>query len=179
MIIIPGFLIALLTFPGIIVHEAAHMLFCRLRGVRVLEVCFFRVGNPAGYVVHEHTQDFTTTFFICVGPFIVNTLFCLFLCLPAFIPYKVFNRNEDLLVLFQLWLGVSIGMHAFPSMGDGRNLWEHAKLAAKQKNTLAWISFPIVGFIYLANLLAFFWFDAIYGIAIGVGLPMLVLEWIQ
>ena len=25
MIIIPGFLIALVTFPGVIVHEAAHL----------------------------------------------------------------------------------------------------------------------------------------------------------
>ena len=49
MIPIPGLLIALATFPGVIVHEAAHMLFCRLRGVAIFKVCFFRVGNPAGH----------------------------------------------------------------------------------------------------------------------------------
>lgn len=177
--IIPGFLISIVTFPGVIVHELAHMLFCRLCGVRILEVCLFRVGNPCGYVVHETTDRFSSTFFISVGPFIVNTVLCLFLCLPAFIPYKVFNREDDPLVLFQLWLGVSVGMHAFPSFGDARNLWDHAKQAAKQESTLAWFSFPVVGFIYLANILSFFWFDAIYGIGVGIGLPMLILEWMK
>jgi len=179
MFFIPGFVIAILTFPGVIVHETAHMLFCRLRGVKVLEACFFRVGNPAGYIVHETTEDFTSTFLIAVGPFFVNTLLCLFLCLPAFIPYQVFGRDQDPLVLFQLWLGVSIGMHAFPSTGDARNLWAHAKVAAREGNALARFSYPLVGFIWLANILSFFWFDAIYGIAVGIGLPMLVLDWLS
>ncbi|GEM_PF-3703145 len=35
----------------------------------------------------------------------------------------------------------------------------------------------ISGFIiYLANLLGFFWFDVICGVAVGIGLPMLLLE---
>lgn len=51
--IIPGFLISILTFPGVIVHEIAHQLFCRICGVAVLDVCYFKAGNPAGYVVHE------------------------------------------------------------------------------------------------------------------------------
>ena len=178
MIIIPGFLISILTFPGVIVHEAAHMLFCRIRGVRVLDACFFRVGNPAGYVVHEATPDFTSTFLICVGPFIVNSILCLLLCLPAFVPYKLFDREDDPLVLFQLWLGISIGMHAFPSTGDARILWDHAREKAKERNLLAWMSYPLVGFIYLANLLSFFWFDALYGIALGIGLPTLILDYL-
>ena len=53
MIIIPGWLIALVTFPGVIVHEAAHFLFCRLRRVAVFDVCYLRFGNPAGYVIHS------------------------------------------------------------------------------------------------------------------------------
>lgn len=38
VILIPGFIVAMLTFPGIIVHEFAHKLFCSLTGTRVLEV---------------------------------------------------------------------------------------------------------------------------------------------
>ena len=178
MFLIPGPLIALLTFPGVIVHEAAHMLFCRLRGVRVREVVFFQMGNPAGYVIHDSTEDFLSTFLICVGPFIVNSLLCLLLCLPAFIPYKFFDRDEDLWVLFQLWLGISIGMHAFPSRGDAQNLWEAARAKAAEGSVLAYCFYPIVGFIHLANLLSFFWFDAIYGFALGVLLPMQVMDWL-
>jgi hypothetical protein len=44
---IPGQLIALLTFPGVIVHELGHQLMCRFLRVAVLDVCYFRVGRPA------------------------------------------------------------------------------------------------------------------------------------
>jgi hypothetical protein len=173
MIIIPGFLISLVTFPGVIVHEAAHMFFCRLRGLAVLDVCFFRVGNPSGYVVHEATENFNTAFLVCVGPFLLNSLLCVIFCLPASVPYRVFD-HVDPLILFQLWLGISIGMHAFPSTGDAKNLWSQAGKAARALNPLAILSYPLVVLIYIANLLSFFWFDAIYGVALGVGLPALV-----
>jgi hypothetical protein len=48
MFFIPGQLISLLSFPGIIVHEFAHLIFCRLRKVAILDVCYFRFDNPAG-----------------------------------------------------------------------------------------------------------------------------------
>jgi hypothetical protein len=174
-VIIPGWLISILTFPGVIVHEAAHMLFCRLRGVAVLDVCFFRVGNPAGYVLHERTESFTTSFLVCVGPFIVNSLLCIVFCFPAFVPVRVFDHWDPLSV-FQIWLGVSIGMHAFPSNQDAQVLWHDARRAASSLNPLALLSFPLVIVIYVANILSIIWFDAIYGIAIGLGLPELVLK---
>ncbi len=173
MIIIPGWLISLLTFPGVIVHEAAHMLFCRLRGVAVLDVCFFRMGNPAGYVVHEPIEDFTSAFLVAVGPLVVNSLLCMLFCFPAFVPVRIFSR-EDPLCFFLIWLGISIGMHAFPSNHDAQGLWQQAKIAAKRLNPLAILSFPLVVLIIVANLASIFWFDAIYGFAIGLGLPELL-----
>ena len=59
MFFIPGFVIAIVTFPGVIVHEAGHLFFCKLFELQVYAVCFFRVGNPAGYVVHERTGKLT------------------------------------------------------------------------------------------------------------------------
>lgn len=46
MIIIPGFLISLLTFPGVMVHEFAHQLFCRIMRVPVYDVVYFQAKNP-------------------------------------------------------------------------------------------------------------------------------------
>lgn len=172
---IPGFIISILTFPGVIVHEFAHMLFCKIRGVAVLDVCFFRFGNPAGYVVHEETNDFTTTFLIAVGPFIVNSLLCMVICFPALFPIRIFGV-EDKLSYVPLWLGISIGMHAFPSTGDAYSLFRQAKKAVSTLHPLAIISFPLVIAIYIANILSIFWFDYIYGVAIGLGLPLFLLE---
>lgn len=174
MILIPGQLVALATFPGIIVHEVAHMWFCKLRALAVLDVCFFRFGNPAGYVAHEETENFNTAFLVSMGPFIVNSLLCIFICLPAFLPMRVFGV-ESPLSYFLLWLGISIGMHAFPSTGDGYALYRHARKAASSANILAILSLPLVGLIYLANIGSVFWLDYIYGAAIGLGLPALLL----
>ncbi len=173
MFFIPGQLISAVTFPGVIVHEMAHMLFCKIRGVPVLDVCFFSFGNTPGYVVHERINDFTSTFLVCVGPFIVNSLLCMIICFPAFFPVKIFGIEHPLSYAL-LWLGVSIGMHAFPSAQDASNLLEHAKQEVTKYNPLAIISFPIVILIYIANALSFFWFDYLYGIAIGLGLPALI-----
>jgi hypothetical protein len=173
--IIPGELIALVTFPGVIIHEMAHMLFCRLSKVAVLDVCYFRFGNPAGYVVHEEPRNFGAAFLISVGPFIVNSLLCIVLCFPAFVPVRIFDR-ADPVSYFLLWLGLSIGMHAFPSTQDAKVLWKQASIAAKRLNPLAILSFPLVVIIYVANSGSFFWLDLIYGAAIGLGLPELVLK---
>ncbi|NOZ23478.1 MAG: DUF3267 domain-containing protein [Planctomycetes bacterium] len=173
--IIPGWLVSVITFPGVIVHEAAHMLFCKMRGIAVLDVCFFRLGNPAGYVIHEETEDFGAAFFVSVGPLIVNSILCLVFCFPAAIPVMEFDV-ADPISYFLIWLGVSIGMHAFPSTQDASCLWVEAKKALSRGNLLALIGFPLVIVIYIANLLSVFWFDYIYGLAIGLGLPAIFLK---
>jgi hypothetical protein len=175
MIMIPGWLIAIATFPGVIVHEAAHMLFCRLRGVAVLDVCFLQFGDPPGYVVHEIPKDFTSHFLISVGPFIVNTVLCLVLCFPALMRIQVFEMGDPLSYVLA-WLGVSIGMHAFPSIQDASQLWGAATQSVRSLHPLAILSFPLVISIYVANLLRFFWADLIYGLAVGLGLPLLLME---
>jgi hypothetical protein len=76
---------------------------------------------------------------------------------------------------FLMWLGLSIGMHAFPSNHDAASVWQHAKLAAKRFNVLAIISFPLVVLIFIGNMLRFFWIDLFYGLALGIGLPALLL----
>jgi hypothetical protein len=174
--IIPGFVISFLTFPGVIVHEAAHMLFCRLFGLAVFDVCFFRAGNPAGYVIHEETESFTAAFFVGMGPFIVNTVLCLLFCLPAFIPVWELEASDPLAYFFY-WLGLSIGMHAFPSTHDLANVWRLAGPAVLRGNLLALLSYPLVAALYAANFLRVIWADLGYGILVGVLLPLAVFRW--
>jgi hypothetical protein len=173
MFFIPGQLISIATFPGVIVHEFAHMLFCKIRNVVVFDVCYFRVGNPAGYVIHETSENFLTTFLISMGPFVVNTMLCLLICLPAYMPIKFFNLDHGL-SYFLIWLGVSIGMHAIPSNQDANNVFQQAKQSIKTGNPLAIISFPLVAAIYIFNVLRILWADLFYGIGIGIGIPSLL-----
>jgi len=175
MMIIPGWLIGLATFPGVIMHEAAHQLFCRLRHVAVFDVCYFRIGDPAGYVAHEPIEDFNTAFLVSTGPLVANSLLCMLFCLPVFVPVRIFNIENPWSYFF-LWLGISIGMHAFPSTHDAEQLWGHARRAARSGNLLALVSFPLVILIHVANVARVFWFDAIYASFLGLGLPELLLR---
>jgi hypothetical protein len=102
-----------------------------------------------------------------MGPFVGNTLLCILFCTAAFLPVwelKVF----DPLAYFFYWLGLSIGMHAFPSTGDLSNLWEIAPERAKHGNPLAIISLPLIGILYLLNFARVIWADLGYGILVGV-----------
>lgn len=167
MFFIPGPVIAILTFPGVILHEAAHLFFCKLFKLHVYDVRFLQFGNPAGYVIHSKTDNFTALFFVSMGPFFGNTLLCILFCTAAFLPVWEL-KVVDPLAYFFYWLGLSIGMHAFPSTGDLSNLWEIAPTRAKQGNILAILSLPLIGLLYVLNLARVIWADLGYGLAVGV-----------
>jgi hypothetical protein len=171
---IPGVLITLITFPGVIVHELAHQLFCRVYKIPVFKVVYFQVGNPAGYVLHEVPETKWQTIMISVGPFFINTLFGALIALPAALPVLEFGHDAGFLDIVQIYLGVSIAMHAFPSTGDANVIWS----MMKEKDTPAWlklIGYPVVGIIYLGAIGSFFWLDLVYGIGVVMGFPHLLI----
>jgi hypothetical protein len=165
---ISGLWISLLTFPGVIVHEAAHVVFCKTQDVRVLKVCYFRLGNPAGYVIHVEPQDFISSFLVSLGPLFWNSLLCVLVCFPVAARFRV-PAQRDFTVCFLMWLGISIGIHALPSTADARNLFRAAKKAIGSFHPLAIRSFPLVILIVLVNRFGIF-----YGIALGMLGPALL-----
>jgi Putative zincin peptidase len=162
----------LATFPGVIVHELAHQLFCRWFGVPVLKVCYFRLGNPAGFVIHEPPTKSYQSLFISIGAFLINTIAGALIAFPAALPVIKFGAG-DLLDYLLIWLGVSIAMHAIPSTGDAKSLWQSVKTPGISP-LVRFIVAPVVGIIYLATIGRFFWLDLIYGIGVAIGLPTLV-----
>jgi len=173
MFFIPGFIITYLTFPGVIVHELAHQLFCRLYKVPVFKVVYFKTGNPAGFVLHETPQNKWHSVMISIGPFIINTILGAVIALPAALPVFKFD-NPSPLDYVLIYLGVSIAMHAFPSTGDGNVIWK----TLKEKETPLWIKivgYPLVGLIYAGSIGSFFWLDLLYGVGVAIGLPNLII----
>jgi len=170
---VPGFLITLITFPGVIVHELAHQLFCRWYKVPVFEVVYFRTGNPAGYVLHEKPQNKWQSLMISIGPFFLNTIIGALIALPAALPVFTFE-NANLFHYLLIYLGVSIAMHAFPSTGDANAILETLK--DRETSLLTKIAgYPLIGLIYIGSIGSFIWLDLVYGIAIAVGLPKLII----
>ena len=162
-----GWLIALITFPGIILHEWAHKFFCDRTRVPVYKTCYFRLGNPAGYVIHGQVDNYGKAFLIATAPFLVNTtisviLFSIAVILPL-----------GLAAYILYWLGISIAMHSFPSSQDADNLWSYSKKAWRS-NPLVLLGFPVVGLIKLARLLSAIWFDLVYAIALLLVIALLI-----
>jgi hypothetical protein len=166
--IIPGGIISLLTFPGVIIHEYAHLITCNLFKVKVHEVKFFSFkgighSNPfsssaVGWVIHEKPKRFIQSFFISTAPFFINT----FLSLLLFVVMNYFGRTNSLFGLFLGWIATSLAVNAFPSTGDAKVLWYEGSNELKKKNFLVLLVYPIILFIYIANALSVVWFDFIY-----------------
>ena len=175
MFFIPGWLVSLLTFPGVIVHEAAHKFFCDLAGVPVFKVCYFRLGNPSGYVIHGVTGQLRANFLISIGPLIVNTVPCALLCFSPAVVFELDTVEYPLVILLLAWLGLSIGMYAFPSNQDMANFSQAVRQTGRRDFVYygALISSLLVR---IANILRVAWFDVVYAIGVGWGVPFLLLR---
>lgn len=172
--IIPGFIISIVTFPGVIIHELAHQIFCYLCGLKVYEVKYFQVKNPCGYVVHESTNHPGKIFITSTGPFFVNTILGILIMLPVSIEIIAFKDFSNLLGLIPAWFGFSVLMHAFPSSGDAtvmvRQILKNKEVGIIPKI----LSAPIIGLIYIGAIGSVFWLDAIYAAAVSLLLPNLL-----
>ena len=154
-----GWPIAILTFPGIIIHDWAHKFICNRSNVPVYKTCYFRLGNPAGYVIHGSVRSYTKAFLISIAPFIINSAIAFLIFLVAV------NTAAKTTTYVLYWLGISIAMHSFPSSEDADNLWNYSKKALI-RNPLALLGFPVVSLIKLVKMLRVIWFDLFYAIAL-------------
>lgn len=171
--IIPGLIITWLTFPGVIVHEFAHKLFCQWTGTKVLQVCYFRSGTPAGFVIHEAPSSVWKHILIGIGPLFVNTLLGAVIGLLA-LPLKHLNGDAGAFIsIVVMWLAVSVAMHSFPSTGDAKSIW-----SAIWKKDIGFgakiVGAPLVGVIYLGALGSIFWLDFVYGCGVVIAAPVML-----
>jgi hypothetical protein len=173
MFFIPGVVISAVTFPGVVIHELAHQLFCRWFKVPVYQVCYFRFGNPAGYVIHAQPEKWGRNVLIGIGPFFVNSIFGALVAFPSSLRFFEFQGVATGLDTLLMWLGISIAMHAIPSTGDARSMWQ--AVSGKKASVLAKLAVaPIVGLLYALALGSFFWLDVVYGIGVCLALPKLL-----
>ncbi|AGB15259.1 hypothetical protein Halru_0632 [Halovivax ruber XH-70] len=164
-----GFLLTLVTFPGVVVHELAHKRVCDLFGIPVLEVCYFRLGNPAGYVRHAEPRRYRHATMITVAPFLLNTVLALVAFSGAVLSTPAGGAVTDVGIVggILFWLGLSFGMHAFPSAGDASSLWGQTKSKWRASPTVL-LGLPVIALIHVVNLLRALWLDLVYAIALFV-----------
>jgi hypothetical protein len=112
---------------GVIAHEGAHLAMCKVFGVEVKDVCFFRVErkidkgreslNIGGYVDTGEINSFIAGFFIAIAPLLISGL--LFATIYYFGPFWLGTAWEPLLIYF----GFALVLGAHPSKGDIKAWW--------------------------------------------------------
>jgi hypothetical protein len=127
IIIIPGWFISLVTFPGVVIHEIAHRLFCDLTNTPVYHVTYFTIfdGERAGCVVHLRPTRVRHSFLIALAPLIINSLVCMILTIHTGTNLLMswtsccYNPPHMVITKFLIfWVGISAGLHAIPSNTD-------------------------------------------------------------
>lgn len=166
-------LIALLTFPGSIIHEVCHKFFCDLLRIRVYKVCYFRYDDTYSYLIHEPATNLRDALLILICPFLLCTLLCMILTFPAELISVKLSAPFTLNTFLLLWVGISIGMNAFPT--------NHA-ITEFQKTIQSHPAKPYIylianGFAILLQFIQFLrklWIDLLYAILIMNVLPSLI-----
>jgi hypothetical protein len=145
-----------------------------MMGVRVIKVCYLRIGNPMGYVLHGRPASALQHIVIATAPFFVATFISLIISCAAgafFVSHAVDNYHYVVLTL-AMWLSFSVALNAFPSSGDADSLWSDVKnpnISFAGKLLLV----PVVGLIRLAGFGRHFRFDVIFA-AVVTAAPLLI-----
>jgi hypothetical protein len=138
----------ILTAPGVVVHELAHAFFCVIFGVRIRKMSLFRFDRVAGYVIHDEPHGFFSNLFICFGPLIINSGLAIWL-------FRLSSQNIDSNILISIacfWLAIALGLHAIPSTGDAKSLFQCANHNI-WRNPLVILFYPLALALYILNLL--------------------------
>ena len=174
MIIIYRNLIALLTFPGVLLRQLTSQLICRWLGIIVLKVHYFQLEPPFGSVEHEPLGTaFWPAFWIDVGPIIINSSLGILIAFAASI--KIFQlhggKGADIVML---WLGISLAAQSLPTFTVTSALWMN--LLVKRKRIVGRILVaPIVLLILICTAARFLLADLFYGLGVVVLVPLIIL----
>lgn len=156
-----AYIVNYLTFPGVVIHELAHKIFCEEFGIPVRKVRYFRLGNPIGYVIHDRPGNIKQAFWISVGPLLVNTSSALLLSYASsYFPIEAYFK------WILLWVSFSAGVHAFPSDTDIQNIAESRKGIGGM--ILYILLAPFLVLIRAANRLRPYGFDLVFALLLVI-----------
>lgn len=163
-----GIFVSFVTFPGAIMQTFAMKLMCD-----VLKVDVYEVAYPSGTIMHGQLRSTHTAFAIATAPFLLNTLLCSVLTFPfVFAAIHGSAAMAQWPAIISGYLGVCMGMHAFP---DADRMKEFMALAEQPASGPVRFLYSAIRWIFwLARILRVLWFDAIYTLAVSCALPLLL-----
>ncbi len=105
-----------LLYPGVVLHELSHAVFCLIFGVRIKRMKLFSQGE--GFVEYESKRkNQIRDFFISTAPLVIGLLFLVLI-------YKIFSTQVNIILIWKIvliYLGFSVFLSMFPSSRDIAN----------------------------------------------------------
>jgi hypothetical protein len=175
--LITGFIVAIATFPGMVVRQALTQLLCWYYGIPVFKVCYFRPWPPFGFVEYETPKSPWTGLALIFGPAVGNAVLGFLIGCPAILGFFGGDENaffflKDLLLI---WLGVSVATHAFPNFKDAEAI-QRAFAADHLSGTSRWIGGTLSAGAYVAAVGSMVWLDVICSVILVIVIPILSVE---
>lgn len=142
------------TAFGVVIHELAHKEMVEDFGLRVRDHCYFQLDNPSGYVIHDEPRGYFPTLAISTAPFFLNSAvaYTTFTIAGGVLTSQPIGGLSGLQVggvTALIWLGISSGVHAFPSSQDTKNIWQATK--RRWWNPIAILGIPVIVLLLLLD----------------------------
>ncbi len=151
--------------PGILSHEYAHVLACRLCAVDVRATPSLNPFGDDAYVDHAPVDSFRTDFAIALAPLVANTA----LGIGAFA--LAASALSPLSTLVGSWLGACFALTAFPSPSDTADLVGHARSLPPRTRPVGYAMAVSVRALtrtpFVAGMLGYLWILVLYGLVGG------------
>ncbi|MFA5945367.1 MAG: hypothetical protein WC802_00450 [Patescibacteria group bacterium] len=152
MFLIPGQLLTMITFPGVLTYELLYLAFSRSAHLQ---------GTPNTKKLPTNFQQAAT---VIAGPFVISSMLCFIFAFIAGV-----GNFQDVSSGIFLYLALCIGMHAFPSNEVNAQVLvigkKHLSDGHQTMHNLASVYYHGMN---LFNILRFFWIDLVYAIIISV-----------
>jgi len=123
--------------PAVVLRTAIQLTLAHRAGLTIEETVYFRLGDPAGYVVYEAPARMGTAAAIAFVPTLVLTVLAVICLGPAVGPRAVLHLPTTWLTWVQLWLGLSFATHALPAHEEAGPLAEQARSGVRQADPVS------------------------------------------
>lgn len=133
--------IHLFGFPAVVLRTALQYAIAHRSGLTIDEVVYFRVDDPAGYVVYEAPPRLGTAIAIAYMPALVLWILAVMCLAPALAPRVILHLPVTWVTYMQVWLGLAFAAHGLPSYEEAGPVAEQARVGVVKADPVSvfWI----------------------------------------
>lgn len=117
-----------ITMPARVLYDFIKALFCMLLKVDIVGIYYFQVKEPLGEVEYRKSVTDRQLFWLVIGPFLICSFLSFIIGICGVVPFLFMSEYpfalniQNIFRYIQIYLGFSIGVNAFPSREESREL---------------------------------------------------------